>query len=525
MSKFINTFVNVVFIVFSGLIMLSMLVSIADKFGSSIVAIAVGLLLIVLLVMYLLFSNKLMKIIKPKVLNPTNKLSAKQLALIIFAFSFISKTVFVVLFGNDANLHPDMKIYLSFANQIADNGVVDRFVSYALRHSYTFIFGLFLSPIAKFLGGSTEVLNIYMSLLISIANVLLFDILKMYVNKRICFCGIMLYNILPIGLFQTQLLVHENAILFFHILSLWLFLKFFDDRYNLLVKIIFLVIASLVISFGAKINISGIVIIISMIIYSAVVLFKKITLKNVIKFVCILLSISVCLGVNTKLCELAKDRYIDKTMAEDVKSNSDVLPFGFGWGLYVGFDYDSNGTITASDADEYYKEFDNELDEKNYRLQLIQNRIENCAENPIKLINHFLNKLKILWGTPFLPFAYEQGNSINEFVLKGAGGLFNKIFNLESMFAFLIVYFMTFISSFKLSFKKNRDKYLNLYFKLVIIGLTLIFLFVEVTPKYTSHLPILMLAILILQIQNYNRNATDLISFIRKNCWQKYNSV
>ena len=254
-------------------------------------------------------------------------------------------------------------------------------------------------------------------------------------------------------------------------------------------------------------------------------MFKKITLKNVIKFVFILLSISVCLGVNTKLCELAKDRYIDKTMAEDVKSNSDVLPFGFGWGLYVGFDYDSNGTITASDADEYYKEFDNELDEKNYRLQLIQNRIENCAENPIKLINHFLNKLKILWGTPFLPFAYEQGNSINEFVLKGAGGLFNKIFNLESMFAFLIVYFMTFISSFKISFKKNRDKYLNLYFKLVIIGLTLIFLFVEVTPKYTSHLPILMLAILILQIQNYNRNATDLISFIRKNCWQKYNSV
>lgn len=449
-----------------------------------------------------------------------NKLNKGQLIFIVFAFSFVTKTFLVFLLGNDANLHPDMKIYLSFSNQIAQKGIVNEYVIYSLKHNYTFIFGLFLSPISMIFGSSTQVLNIYLSLLLSISSVLFFDILDRYVSTPLSFVGIMIYNIMPIGLFQTQLLIHENAILFCHILSIWLFLKVFDEKRSKIGRIVFLVLASLIISFGSKINMSGIIMIISFVIYSVLVLLKKMTLRNIMKVLCVVISLIISFVAISSLCNIASNKLIDKSSVTYEKK-SDVLPFGFGWGLYVGFNYDSKGTISNNDSETYYKNFDNINEEKEYKMSLIKDRVSNCAENPLKLGNHFLNKLQIMWGMPFLPFAYEQGNSVNNFILRGAGGCINKILTLGNMLVLLFVYFMIFISSLMNIIKKKYNISIALHLKMVIIGITLLFILVEVTPKYTSHLPILMVGIWILQLKDYCDYSLAFNRFVSKKVFKK----
>ena len=75
-----------------------------------------------------------------------NQISISKMFVFLFFFVLVTKVLLVFLLDNNANLHPDMKMYLSYATQLAEKGTITDNIAYALMFPYTVVYGWFLSP-------------------------------------------------------------------------------------------------------------------------------------------------------------------------------------------------------------------------------------------------------------------------------------------------------------------------------------------------------------------------------------------
>ena len=188
------------------------------------------------IVCFVIFGGKILQklyVIK----NAIENCSAIKLGLILFLVVILTKVFFVFLFNNDADKTVDMHLYKSFATQLANNGIITENIEPALLYKYEVIYGLFLSPVIKIFGNDSKVLTSFLSLLFAVSSVFLFDIIKKYVGKNKAFLGLLIFNILPVGLFETQLLIHETPLLFFYVTSFWLLTKCFDNSFNIVLRV------------------------------------------------------------------------------------------------------------------------------------------------------------------------------------------------------------------------------------------------------------------------------------------------
>jgi 4-amino-4-deoxy-L-arabinose transferase-like glycosyltransferase len=408
----------------------------------------------------------------------------------------------VFLFDNNADLHYDMAMYRSYAEQYASTGVITEGADYAYRHSYMAFYGLILSPFAKLFGADTKVFTVLLSVLHSVAMVLLFDMLRHYVKKELAFVTMLLYCIFPLGLLQTQLLVHENALFFFHIAAFWLFERAFRKNTHWLKGLLLVFAAAVVLAMGKSVNAAGQVFFISFGIYAVGKVFSaKLTLKKCVSLVCVMAILVSCyVGSTAMIHSLEKN-----TLAVDKEDQSLNYSYPYGWSLYVGFNYDSAGSWTMEDNLLYhnYRTYDNKEDAIQYQKDLLKQRFQIYADDPIKIPVLLFKKIKNLWGNQLLPFAYEQGNAINDFVLHGMGGIFYKLCILVSKATSLLLFLMLLLAQWKKQ-KYSEDKIgPDLHFRMAVIGVTLALMLFEVTPKYASHLYICLFCALALMVRYY----------------------
>ena len=217
MTKLINKSMGIVFLFLLTLILLAMGISLAETVFGGIVAVVIGVAILAFVLGCLfLFRTRIENLCKC-VYKFLSKIPSWKLALTLGLFAAITKIIFVFLFDNNADFHPDMAMYRSFAEQYANSGTITENAGSAVKFKYTAIYGFVLSPFAKLFGSDTKVFTVALSILHSIAMVLLYDILKKYCGKEISFVVLLLYCISPMGLLQTQLLTHENGLFFFHI--------------------------------------------------------------------------------------------------------------------------------------------------------------------------------------------------------------------------------------------------------------------------------------------------------------------
>ena len=173
--------------------------------------------------------------------------------------------------------------------------------------------------------------------------------------------------------------------------------------------------------------------------------------------------------------------------------------------MYLGTNTEYAGHWNKEDYDTYqkYSEFDNQDDALDYQKEIIKERVQVFVDKPWIIPGHLFRKIKGLWGGLFLPFAYEEGNSINSFVLYGMHGL---IYKAICSLAYLTIILLCTVILFSRKRHKNCD--INAFyslisqFKMMIIGLTVLFLF-EVMPKYVSHMQIIMFTIGIFCIDGF----------------------
>ncbi len=509
MSKFIAKTVDIVFVILLGVILLAMGVSMAEAVLSGWMSFAAGLVIVSAVFAFLIFGQSHIEKACKKIYEYFKNVPAWKLMLFLGLFSVVTKVFFVFLFNNNADLHPDMEMYRSFAEQYAKDGYIVENNTYATRHSYTAIYGLVLSPIARLFGADTKAFTSVLSVLHSASMVMLFDIFRKYVGKVVSFLVLMTYCILPFGLFQTQLLTHENGLFFLHILSLWIFLKAFDNKYHPVIQLLFIALGTSFLSVGKSINAAGRVFFVSFGIYTAAKLFEKgFSVKKLLKAMSVILVLVLFYtGVNS-----VSKMIINSTVEPSESIQDEAKEFPYGWPLYLGFNYEHSGRWNKTDRDTWDKflEIEDKEEAFQYQEDLVKGRLQQYADAPYKLLIHLFNKIKVLWGTQTLPFAYEQGNKINDFVLRGAGGIFNKGFILLNGFSFLVLYSALFIGIIKDIRRKNNFSGINpsLHFKMAIIGVTLPLLLFEVMPKYVSHLHIMFFGVLAFSIKNtlYQKN-------------------
>ncbi len=506
MSSFITKTVQIAFTILLVLILFAFAVSIGGMVAGGMAGIVVTAGLLFLCALMVCFGGKILGFLRTKVVPPINKLSTRQMVLIIGTVTFLTKLFFIFLLDVDSTLHSDMQMYHSFANQLAANGQITEYVKYASKHTYTAIYGLILSPFAKLFGSDPKVLTIVLTAGMSVASILLFDILRKRTGKAIAFCGILLYNLLPMGLFQTQLLVHETALLCFSIPSLWLLLKSFDKDRHTALRVICILLSGVCIAVGLSVNAAGKVILISLCIISVVkIIGEKITLKKLLSAVCFFLIFAIAVvGISGILTSTIKN-LIDTENAPTFNTEN-RLPYG--WSIYLGLNYEYSGVINKEDADTYhkYEGFDDPEEAKQYQKDLIHGRLEEYISNPGRIPVHLFKKTQALWGGLWLPFPYAQGNAVEHFILTGVGGLLYKGMYMFNALIYLFVLSMI-LFSMRIKGKWGCDDEANLHCKMVIIGVTVVLLCFEVCFKYASHLQILMYGIWMLQLKDFAVNS------------------
>lgn len=513
-GNFIVRTVDYVFIMWMTVILLAAVFCFSETITSGILKYFISGIILFGILIFSYFGNSILT--KGKcILVRLCDISARRMAVILFLFVVISKVFFVLLFNNDADKTNDMSLYKSFATQIANRGIITENVVPASMYKYQVIYGLFLSPVVKLFGNDSRILTSYLSLLFAIATALLFDIIKGYVGKNKAFVGLLLFNLLPVGLFETQLLIHETPLLFLYILSFWLFLKSLDQKFHIALRVVVLLLSSLTIAFGNKINQGGTIVIISYCIF-AVIMFCRdaVTPKKVLWLLTTVGCYVLCFVVVSNSCVSFVNGIIKPSETERVKiERSTQNSLALGWGLYLGTNTEYAGHWNQEDSETYHKysEFSDKEDALEYQRNLVQERIQVFIDNPQIIPGHLFNKIKGLWGGLFLPFAYEEGNSINSFVLYGIHGMIYKGICLIAYIAFILL-----CSIILFSHKRHKNMgILSFYspvtqFKMMIIGLTSVLFLFEVMPKYVSHMQIILFAIGIFSINSFMNNSRKL---------------
>lgn len=509
MGRLFINFINYIFLFLSAIICATLVVSISTGISSGILGIVIAILLIAGFIVFLYYVDSLFSGAKKIGNRLLSNVSVFKLGLLLFVFSFLTKITCTFLFRNDSYLHSDMNMYLSFANQIASDGIVSDNAEYAVAHGYTFFYGLFLSIVPKLFGTDSVFFSIWLSLLVSVGIVLLFDILRKFADKKVVFLGLLLYCVLPMGMLQTQLVVHEDGLLIFHILSFWFFIKALYSQCSSCKKAVMLFFSAVCISFGSKMNPTGLVVIVAYLIFSFLYVFrKKFSLRSILAFLSVIAIFALSYCIVSVSCNIAYDNMIDRSKITSNVGKGYALSNG--WGLYVGYNYDSNGQIADGDAEKYfaYRQMESKEEAHRYQKNLLSERFNLYREEPYKIPVLWFNKTKVLWGTPWLPFAYEQGNSVSDIVYHGCGGLIYKALLLGNMLIFLLVFFINAFSNKRIKKYEQIHMLPCLHCKLVIIGVTIpLVLIMEVTAKYSSHLQILMFIIFILNYSNFLDNS------------------
>ncbi|MBK6087613.1 glycosyltransferase family 39 protein [Ruminococcus difficilis] len=510
-GNFVVRTIDYVFVAWLTIILLASVVCFSETISTGVIKYILIAIILIGITLFVMFGERIFNKLR-SLLRKISSISVGKMALFLFLFVVISKIFFVFLFNNDADKTIDMRLYKSFATQIANNGIITENTVPASMYKYQVIYGLFLSPVVKIFGNDSRALTAYLSILFAIAVVLLFDIIRVYTGKTKAFVGLLLFNILPVGLFETQLLIHETPLLFFYILSFWLLLKSLNHNYHIVLRLITLLLSAILIAFGNKINQGGTVVIISYCIFALALFCKdRITAKRVIWFLTTVCCYALCFVVISGICtsyvnSVVKPSETDSVLIEHSTENRLTL----GWGLYLGTNIEHAGHWNKEDHETYqkYTEFDNQEDALDYQKEIINERVQVFVDKPWIIPGHLFRKIKGLWGGLFLPFAYEEGNSINSFVLHGLHGLIYKAICAIGYLSFILL-----CTVILFSHKRHKNCDINSFyspisqFKMMIIGLTSVLFLFEVMPKYVSHMQIVMFTIGIICVDGFIDNS------------------
>ncbi len=421
------------------------------------------------------------------------KQSYLKLLFIIVIVSLLTKIIALfVLNINSIDSHPDINVYVTSASELSENGIVERFANYCYSYSHMFWFAVFLSPITKMFGVSQMYLSLYMIIINIISTIMLYDVVVFRFSKVKAFVAFLLYALLPSQILLPQYITHENALLFFISIAVWLYFKVISSCAKKVNKIIAFAFFSVFILFSTMVNSSGFVVLISFLIIFTIEVMRGFNRRKVLCGFIKISSLVLVVVFGTMLFNIVQISC--SNIDEDyVKVNKVV------WTLYVGSNYETGASWSKSDADKF-SEYDSDYSKSkinDYHMNLLKERYMDLFSKPQNLINLIKTKIISIWGN----FDYSL-TLANDYILSiNTKTFYNTILFKPLIFInyliLLVLSIFCFISLIKQ--RNDRKSIFCVFAELYLLGSTALLMLTEISNKYTiAMLPFFLLACVIL---------------------------
>ena len=320
------------------------------------------------------------------------------------------------------------------------------FLTWAYQMGHVLYQSILLSII-----NSVTFLKIINCLITSFTVIFIYLLSKKLTSKTPAIIISILYAIFPFPLLLNTVLTNQHLPLLLILIAIYL-LSSINYKNKYMLKSI---IIGLLIGLSNILRSEGIVIICAIIIYSFYLIIRKYNLKKVISSL-VLIVISYFLIFNITSLILIKTNI----------STNGLNNMNPTWKFVLGFNYETNGMYSESDAAIY-------ANDKNKSKEIVEKRIREVEKIPLL----FLKKIKIQWFNSDL--SWSLNSNINQ-TIYNILNTFNQIF-------IILFNVLAFLSIFTLLKRKDN---LQVLITLILLTYFGVYLLIEIMPRYAYSMQI-----------------------------------
>lgn len=369
----------------------------------------------------------------------------------------------------------DFNTYHIFATAFAEGNFIGG--SYISLFPHYIGYPAFLAPFYKIFGASTTVATVLNVVLSCGISLLIYNIgFKLY-GKKCGFIGALIWALWPSQIFYTALVSTEITFTFLMLLCIYFFMRILENKKGIFSVSIKFFLLGIICSVSNIIRPIGQVVLIAICLYYFVFVVEHIKVKNSVfsKFIFLALLLTGYLITSTFI-SFATSKAIGREIAK--------YPFGFN--IYVGSNYESNGTWNAADANtlsEIQKtpgitaqEIHNELLKRSWE------RISNRS-----LLENFIfvcKKHGMIWPVDYDSLVYIKQGLIQENT-KFDFYKFERLLVKVSNFYYHTILLLCAFGGITLTLRKNQG--FPLFLVIIILGIIFLHMIVEVAGRY--HFP------------------------------------
>ena len=379
------------------------------------------------------------------------KLKDNKFIIGLFLFAFILRVIIILVV--DTPIISDFKTMYEAALEIVKGTSDYKDSLYFLTWGYQMGHVLYQSILLSIIN-SVVFLKIMNALISSLTIVFLYLIMKRVVNIKIAKISSIFYSVFLFPLLLNTVLTNQFLPLLLILIAIYLFISIDKGKYLLKAIII-----GLLLGISNILRSEGIVIITALLLYSFYLIIKKVNIKKtIITFILIVCSYMAIFNITSYA--------LIKT---DISPNG-LKNMNPTWKFVLGFNYETNGMYSSSDAEVY-------ATDQEKAKEVVKERISEWEKIPVL----FLKKIKILWFNSDL--SWSLGYLENK-TLVSVLTVINQIF--------IIILDLLVLLSVPLLFKKNRSN-IQVLITLILFVYFGVYLLIEVMPRYAYPLQAFLL--------------------------------
>lgn len=369
----------------------------------------------------------------------------------------------------------DFNTYHIFATAIAKGSFIGG--SYISLFPHYIGYPILLAPLYMLFGASADVatlLNIVLSCGISI---LIYSIGSRFFDRKCGLLGAFIWSLWPSQIFYTALVSTEIIFTFLMLLSIYFFIITLDNRKKVFSTFIKFLLLGTLCSVSNVIRPIGLIVSIAICLYYLIFVTENLKIKNSTLSKIIFLA-SFCTGflITSTSISIFTTNII----------NREVAKYPFGFNIYVGSNYSSNGAWNLEDSntlteiqktpDITPQEIHNEL------LELSWERVTN--RSLLENIKFIYNKHSMIWPVDYESLVYIKAGLIQQYT-KFDFYKFESLLIKWSNFYYHTILLLCAFGGIIMLFRKIQG--LPLFLVIILLGIIFLHIIVEVAGRY--HFP------------------------------------
>lgn len=385
----------------------------------------------------------------------SHKIKSKYFPLILFGFSFLIRVICVLIIHNEPV--SDFAVLYEAAEMLSKGDVSFNTTSYFQTWSYQTGFVIWEAVLLRIVN-SIVFLKIVNCAVGAGINLLIYYITKELFNNTTASCTVSIaYMIFPFAVLHTNVLSNSHISAFFLFLGVFLLVKNKQRR-----NVIQYGISSLCIAFGNILRPDGLILLVAL---GAVLFFELFGREKVVDIV---KKAAVFFGTYFAVAAMASSIIMVTEINPNGLKNEDPL-----WKFVLGTNYESKGSYSDTDLsliEDYMEKYDYNYEDA--EKQIIKERLH----QPMKLFDMMEDKVNTIWWSDGITWSFS-----NDF-MNNLPTIVDGIRRINRGIWYLVMLLLAL--SVANYYKFGKSKTINLIIPFIIFATFMVYLAIEVQPRY-----------------------------------------